>query len=307
MTDNNPEEAQVVEPVTTEITNEEATLETTPVIQTEEKDKQDTDPVEQDPTESTTEESILPIEEEKNFEAIKAERELLTSKNKELEAALADLEKQKQVMQKRVDDNVAFNEKVKEELSNQNQLVRELAEQRNVYKSKTYEALKEFQSGEADYDEYRTKLTAVDQEMEGRVSDLQDKLAASRAHNKILEASKIAGLDDHDRSDLEQIISEQPQVWFQKASYNEPEDLALLIDRVIKPMRERRVSQSTSSNTEVSELKKQLDELKALIISQQKSPEKPKVDKPVLSRTSGTTATQTTKQQTKSDYPLLFK
>ena len=307
MTDNNPEEAQVVEPVTTEITNEEATLETTPVIQTEEKDKQDTDPVEQDPTESTTEESILPIEEEKNFEAIKAERELLTSKNKELEAALADLEKQKQVMQKRVDDNVAFNEKVKEELSNQNQLVRELAEQRNVYKSKTYEALKEFQSGEADYDEYRTKLTAVDQEMEGRVSDLQDKLAASRAHNKILEASKIAGLDDHDRSDLEQIISEQPQVWFQKASYNEPEDLALLIDRVIKPMRERRVSQLTSSNTEVSELKKQLDELKALIISQQKSPEKPKVDKPVLSRTSGTTATQTTKQQTKSDYPLLFK
>lgn len=295
------EQAQVEEPVVTETTTDASAQETTSVTDSEEQAPQETSS-----QEDSTEETIAEPEDwKKSLEVEKAERELLQNKNKELESSLAELEKQKQVMQKRVDDNVSFNERVKEELNNQSLLVKELAEQRDIYKSKTYEALRSFQSGELDHEEYLKKLSSLDGEMEGRISDLQERLAASHAHNKVLEASKIAGLDETDRKELEKIISSQPTVWFQKASYNEPEDLALLIERVLKPIREKRVAEQAPSN-EVSELKKQIEELKNLIVSTQSQPAKPKIDKPVIKGGSGATASETQKSKVKSDYPLIF-
>lgn len=243
---------------------------------------------------------------EGEIDSIKKEFELLQNKNQELLANLEEMQKQNSVMQKRVDDNVNYNNQVKEEIELQKELTEELGFQRRELAEKMYQLTKKKDSGDLDEESYEDSVKKLTSDMDARTEEVQNRLTASRARNKIVEAMRKADFSDEDKQDIEATIAKEPSKWLEKAIYNDVRDLSLILNETVKPYREKRVKNQETTGAEVNQLKQQLDSLIKQLEELKNAPKqpalsKPKIDKPVIKGpvSSGGSSTN-------QDYPLLI-
>lgn len=243
---------------------------------------------------------------EGEIDSLKKEFELLQNKNQELLTNLEEMQKQNSVMQKRVDDNVNYNNQVKEEIELQKELTEELGFQRRELAEKMYQLTKKKDSGDLDEESYEDSVKKLTSDMDARTEEVQNRLTASRARNKIVEAMRKADFSDEDKQDIEATIAKEPSKWLEKAIYNDVRDLSLILNEAVKPHREKRVKNQETTGAEVNQLKQQLDSLIKQLEELKNAPKqpassKPKIDKPVIKGPASSGGSSTNQ-----DYPLLI-